>query len=165
MEKVSKEYDDYCCGNLKGKKRMHDIEILNYNIVLTILQQFMWLYDRKKRRCSHYGIKEKDTLIVDTEFMGKGLIANEYIDKGEYTVPYEGGILFHRPQDNSEYVVEIRLAVDDKRRSQICYIDAKNSSSKGRYVNHSCENNAVIYKVMKAGCDIPKLWIKAIKKN
>ena len=123
----------------------------------------MWLYDGKERRCSHYDIKEKDTLIVDTEFMGKGLIANECIDKGEYIVPYEGEILFHRPQHNSEYVVEIRLAVDDKRRSQKCYIDAKNSSSKGRYVNHACENNAVIYKVMKAGCDIPKLWIKAIK--
>ena len=139
------------------------MEMRNYNILVRFLREFIWLYDGNERSCSHYGIKEKDTLIIDTEFMGKGLIGNENICDGEYIVPYEGEILFNRPQEHSEYVVEIKYVVDDKRRSQLCYIDAKHSSSKGRYVNHSCDNNAVIYKIMKVGCDIPKLWIKAIR--
>ena len=99
----------------------------------------------------------------DTELMGKGLKADEFIPKGAYIVPYEGTISFDKPQEDSDYVVEIRYESDNRKGRYSCYIDAKDSKSKGRYCNHSCDHNAVIYKIMRHGCNIPKLWVKAIK--
>ena len=95
--------------------------------------------------------------------MGDGLKAMEYIQKGEYIVPYEGTISFQKPKGNSEYVVEIKFESDTRKGKRVCYVDAKNSTSKDRYCNHSCDHNAVIYKIMKHGYNIPKLWVKAIR--
>ena len=147
---------------LNEKHLLYEREMRNYNILVTFLRQFMFLYDGKQRRCCHYGIKEKDTKVFETNVMGKGLMANEFIMKGEYIVRYEGKILFQKPSEYSEYVVEIKYEVDNTNEKQICYVDAKESSCKGRYCNHSCDPNAVIYKIMIHGCDIPKLWVKAI---
>ena len=148
---------------LRKRNLLLEEDMKNYNILVTFLREFMWLYDGKERRCFHYGIKEKETEVYVTEYMGHGLKAMEYIQKGEYIVPYEGYISFDKPKGNSEYVVEIQFESDVTKGKRLCYIDAKNSKSKGRYCNHSCDHNAVIYKIMKHGYNIPKLWVKAIR--
>ena len=57
--------------------------------------------------------------------MGDGLKALEYIQKGEYIVPYEGTISFQKPKGNSEYVVEIKFESDTRKGKRVCYVDAK----------------------------------------
>ena len=50
---------------------------------------------------------------------------------------------------------------EDSNSPNIRYLDAKESTSLGRFANHSCINNAVLCKMIIPGREIPSLWIKA----
>ena len=87
----------------------------------------------------------------------------ENIKKNTYIVRYEGNISHLKPKNNKSYVVEINYEMreGDKDKKKTCYIDAESSTTNGRYVNHSCVNNAVIGKMLHPTNDFPMLWIKS----
>mgnify|MGYP002048845155 CR=1 FL=1 len=65
----------------------------------------------------------------------------------------------------SPYVVEINYdgKEEGKEKKMKCYIDGEHSTTKWRYANHSCDNNAVISKMIHPKNDIPLIWIKSIR--
>ena len=171
---------------LSLKKKLNHLETKSLNILYIFLRQFMFLYHTKLKdekendnRCTFsigilchnhrhcgscvIGLKGKKTTVKNTKFMGNGLFAAEDIKKDTYIVEYKGTIKHRKPTNRTSYVVEInyesRNANTDKRKT--CYIDAENSTTNGRYANHSCVNNAVICKMSNPTRDIPFIWIKS----
>ena len=173
------------------QKKLYAIELKNFNIVYALIRVKMELFTINGnlkmttrlpsfrteicsfsigQMCDNYltckgckkGLEGKQVTIKETDYMGKGLFANEHICSNEYITPYEGKITDSKPIERSNYIVEIKYPEDSKNQ-HICYLDAKESNSLGRFANHSCVNNAVLSKMIVPNKEIPNLWIRAAK--
>ena len=104
------------------------------------------------------GSSGKSVTVRETVLMGKGLFADQNIKAGEYIVPYDGKKTDKKPKGRNNYIAEIKYP-ENAVVQKTCYVNAMKSRSIGKYVNHSCRNNAVLCKIPNK--KIPRLWIKA----
>ena len=69
-----------------------------------------------------------------------------------------------KPNEGSTYVAKITYEVRGENIDNkiTCYLDAIKSKSEGNYADHSCNNNAVLYKMIKSNDEVPMLWRKSV---
>ena len=93
--------------------------------------------------------------------MGMGLFADQHIKGGDYIVPHDGKVTHRKPKIRNNYVAQIKYP-ENVAVQKTCYVNAMKTKSIGKYVNHSCVNNAILCKMIITNKEIPRFWIKAI---
>ena len=153
----------YALFRCKNDKLLQAGKIINFRSDLPSVEEgtctfsigYMCDNYEKCRGCID-GKQGKNVIVKETFNMGKGLFANESIDIGDYITPYEGKVTKKKPKFKNNYVVEIRI-INDCNKTDIRYLNGKNSSCPGRFANHSCINNALRCKMIIPGRVIPTL--------
>ena len=105
-------------------------------------------------------------MVKKTKERGFGLFANEKIYKGQYIGPYQGEMsILRETEASTRDDTYIFLSCEDliNEKGEMVVIDSRKRGNASRFINHSCEQNIIVYYILHPRAKYPIIGLFAMQ--